>query len=232
MKFSHKTESPEEFLVKLQNLALKAYPTPVDQPVAPVDGGVQGDQEIFDREMRENENTRDFAQMERKGHIISLFKKAMPNFIKFKLLETPETATIQELCTKARQKLIFRELCPVDDWSRDGFNEISTDNSEKFLTILTKKKQEVKILLKIELTLSLKELVSRNKAHRVKTQANILTTTKNGVIIEEDALTKIVETKDIIIITDPITSRINIKDDMEISLEETVEEETTMRKQL
>ena len=33
MKFNHKTESPEKFLVKLQNLALKAYPTPVDQPI-------------------------------------------------------------------------------------------------------------------------------------------------------------------------------------------------------
>ena len=42
------------------------------------------------------------------------------------------------MCTKARQKLILRELCPVDDWSRDGFNEMSTDNSENFLTVLTK----------------------------------------------------------------------------------------------
>ena len=138
MKFNHKTESPEEFLVKLQNLALKAYPTPVDQPVAPVDGGVHGDQDRFDRETRENENRRNFAQVECERHIIRLFKKAMPNFIRLKLLEEPETATIQELCTKARHKLILRELCPVDDWSRDGFNEISTDNSEKFLNVLTK----------------------------------------------------------------------------------------------
>ena len=62
----------------------------------------------------------------------------MPNFIRLKLLEEPEDATIQELCTKARQKLILRELCPVDDWSRDGFNEMSSENSEKFLTVLTK----------------------------------------------------------------------------------------------
>ena len=76
--------------------------------------------------------------MERERRIIRLFKKAMLNFIRLKLLEEPETATIQELCTKARQKLILRELCPVDDWSRDGFNEMSTDNSGKFLTVLTK----------------------------------------------------------------------------------------------
>ena len=102
---------------------MKAYPTPVDQPVAPVDGGVDGDQDRFDGETRENENWRNIAQMERERHIIRLFKKAMPNFIRLKLLEEPETATIQELCTKARQELILRELCPVDDWSREGFNE-------------------------------------------------------------------------------------------------------------
>ena len=43
MKFNHETESPEVFLVKLLNLASKAYPTPVDIPVAPVDGAVAND---------------------------------------------------------------------------------------------------------------------------------------------------------------------------------------------
>ena len=79
-----------------------------------------------------------FAEMERERHKIRLFRKAMPNFIRLKLLEEPETATIQELCPKARQKLILRELCPVDDWPRDGFIEMSTDNSENSLTVLTK----------------------------------------------------------------------------------------------
>ena len=62
----------------------------------------------------------------------------MAKSIRLKLLKEPETATIQELCTKARQKLILRELCPVDDWSRDGFNEMSTEKSEKLSTVLTK----------------------------------------------------------------------------------------------
>ena len=62
----------------------------------------------------------------------------MPNFIRLKLLEEPEDETIQELCTKARQKLILGELCPVDIWSRDRFKEMSSENSEKFLTVLTK----------------------------------------------------------------------------------------------
>ena len=36
-KFNHKTESPGEFLAKLRNLAMKAYPTVVDLSVASVD---------------------------------------------------------------------------------------------------------------------------------------------------------------------------------------------------
>ena len=81
---------------------------------------------------------RNFSQTEQKGHMICLFKNARPNFIRLKLLEEPEDAKFQELCTKARQKLILRGLCPVDDWSTDGFNEMSSETSEKFLTVLTK----------------------------------------------------------------------------------------------
>ena len=125
-------------MVKLQNLALIAYPTPADLPVAPIDAHVSNDQDKFDRETRENQNRRKFSQMDRERHKTRLFKKAMPNFIRLKLLEEPEDATIQELYTKARQELILRELCPVDDWSRDGFNEMSSENSEKLLTVLTK----------------------------------------------------------------------------------------------
>ena len=113
-------------MTKLQNLALKAYPTPVDIPVAPVDGDVPNDEDRFDRETGEKQNGRNFSKMERERHIIRFFKKTMPNFIRLKLLEEPEDATIQELCTKAKEKLILRELCLVDDWSRDGFNEMSS----------------------------------------------------------------------------------------------------------
>ena len=115
LRFNQKTESPEKFLVKLQNIALKAYPTPVDLPVAPVDNNVANDQDRFDGETRKNTNRRNFAQKERERHIIRFFKKAMPNSIRLKLLEEPETATIQESCSKARQKLILREHCPVND---------------------------------------------------------------------------------------------------------------------
>ena len=62
----------------------------------------------------------------------------MSNFFRLKLLEEPEEATIQELSTIARQKLILRDFCPVGDWSRDGYKEMSSENSEKSLTVLTK----------------------------------------------------------------------------------------------
>ena len=127
MKFNHKTESPEEFLVKLQNLGLKAYPTPVDTPVAPVDGDVPNDQDRFDRETRENQNRRNFAQKERERHIIRLFKKAIAK------LHQTKTSGRTRGCNNSRNmhKMILRELCPVEDWSRNWFNEMSSENSKK-----------------------------------------------------------------------------------------------------
>ena len=105
-------------------MALKEYSPPVNLPVEPLNEEVEKDQQRVDREHRENENRRNFATIERDRHVIRLFKKALPKFFRLKLLEEPENATNQALCTKARQKLILRELCLVDDWSRDGFNEM------------------------------------------------------------------------------------------------------------
>ena len=70
MKLNHKTELPEEFLVKLQNLAIKAYPTSVDEPVAQLNNTVANDQARVDRENRAKRNRRNFSQMERERHII------------------------------------------------------------------------------------------------------------------------------------------------------------------
>ena len=74
--------------------------------------------------------------MERNRHVLRLFKKAMPKFIRLKLLEETENATTQDLCTEARQKLILRELCPVDDGSRYGLNEMNNDNMGHFLNVI------------------------------------------------------------------------------------------------
>ena len=135
VKFNHKSESPEKFQAKLLPLAMKVFPPTVDQPVALVDGTVPDDQNLFDRETRENENRLNIAKMDMKRHIMRLFKKARSFCIKLKLLEEPKTAHIQKLCSKARQKLKSVKLCPVDDWSRDGFNEISSDSSDKLKII-------------------------------------------------------------------------------------------------
>ena len=37
---------------------------------------------------------------------------------------------------KSRQKLNLRGLCPVDDWSRDEYNDMSFENSEDISTVL------------------------------------------------------------------------------------------------
>ena len=80
LKFNRKTDSPEEFVVKLQNLALKAYPLPVDLLFEPLNKGSANDQQRVDRENRENENRGNFATMERDRHVIRLLKKALPKF--------------------------------------------------------------------------------------------------------------------------------------------------------
>ena len=56
-------------MVKLQNLALKAYPPPVDLPVESLNKNLANDQQRVDRENRENENRRIFAIMERDRHV-------------------------------------------------------------------------------------------------------------------------------------------------------------------
>ena len=138
LKFNNKTDSPIEFVVYLQNLALKAYSPPVYLPVEPNKKEVENGQQRDNRQHRENDKRRDFATMERDRHVFRLFKKAMPNFIRLKLLEEPENATLQDLCTKARKKLIFRELCTVYDWSRDGFIKMNNEDTEKTLNVITK----------------------------------------------------------------------------------------------
>ena len=84
MKFNHKTESPEELLVKLQNLAMKIYPTPLDQPVAPLDYNVPNEHYRFIPKTTGNGNRRDFVLMEMEGHIIKLSKKDMAKLFRKK----------------------------------------------------------------------------------------------------------------------------------------------------
>ena len=70
----------------------------------------------------ENQANRDrqrFAEQERTGYVMRLFKKGMPNYIRAKLLEKEYCKTfVQDLCTITRQQLYLRELCPVDEMAQ------------------------------------------------------------------------------------------------------------------
>ena len=71
----------------------------------------------------------------------------MPNFIERKLLDQNEAATVQDLCTVARRQIVFFELCPSDEWSRDAFNEVSSSLSENLVgapTKITQQQDELK----------------------------------------------------------------------------------------
>ena len=115
LKFNNKTDSTEDFVVKMKNLGLKAYLPPMNKHVEPLKEKVAYNQQIVEREERKNENRRILATMEKDRHVVRLFKKAMARFNRLKLLEEPENATKQDLHTKTKQKLISRELYPVDD---------------------------------------------------------------------------------------------------------------------
>ena len=84
----------------------------------------------------------DNAVKERNRRIKEFFTNALPNFIKRKLLDQNEAATVQDLCTVARRQMVISELCPSDEWSRDAFNEVSSLLSENLVGALTKLTQQ------------------------------------------------------------------------------------------
>ena len=65
------------------------------------------------------------------------FIKSMPNWLKPKLLERPNTDTIDQLCTLASQTIEIREMCNRGEYFDDGFNEITESNTDKILKAIT-----------------------------------------------------------------------------------------------
>ena len=61
----------------------------------------------------------------------------MPNWLKPKLLERPDTDIIYQLCTLASQQIAIREMCNREEYFDDGFNEISESNTDKMLKAIT-----------------------------------------------------------------------------------------------
>ena len=57
----------------------------------------------------------------------------MPNWLKPKLLERPDTDTIDQLCTLANQQIAIREMCNREEYFENGFNEITESNTDKML---------------------------------------------------------------------------------------------------
>ena len=136
MKYNQKTMTPDIFLVKLQTLAKRALPDPVPQPVEPPNQ--DNDQDRFDREDRENQNRQQFAIQERGWLVCRLFKRAMPNWIRTKLLEQPADAPVRDLCDIAGRLMVFNTMCPSDDVTQDSLNEVSPDITNNLVSALSK----------------------------------------------------------------------------------------------
>ena len=100
LKFDSKTSTPDSFLVKLQTLAKQALPDPIPEPVAPADPALNADAEAqrFLEANNPNAERQRFATQEGERLVIRIFERAMPNWIRLKLLEQPSTASIHDLC--------------------------------------------------------------------------------------------------------------------------------------
>ena len=140
LKFDPKTQTPEQFLVKIQSQAKLAYPDAVNAEIAAADPALNADAEAarIEREEAENNERTRFHTRERERQIRKLFIKNMPNWLRIKLMEKPENLTVQELCTIARRSLVLRQLCPVDDWSRDAFAELDENKTDQTSSALAK----------------------------------------------------------------------------------------------
>ena len=140
IKFDTKTDTPENFLVTLQNMALRAYPDPTPAVVPPADPAIDADDERDRIEAANAENAQNllFAQREREHQIKRYFKKCMPSWLRAKLLEQPETTTVEDLCLLARKQLTIHNLCKIDDYGEGVFSEMSSTISENLVTALSK----------------------------------------------------------------------------------------------
>ena len=143
LKFDHKIGSPEDFLLQVQIKATQAYPDPFFPPIPSANPpNAQAEINRAQNAQDANQAVLDNAVNERNRGIKEIFTNPIPHFIKRKLLDQSEAATVQDLCTVARRQMVLFELCPSDDWTRDAFNEVSSTLSEKLVGALTKLTQQ------------------------------------------------------------------------------------------
>ena len=134
-KFNPKTDTVKNFLVKLRTEANKAYPAHYIV-VAPAGAG-EPKARRFKRETAARESALQMSENRKNEQIKHFFIKSMPNWLKSKLLERPDTDTIDQLCTLASQQIAIREMCNREEYFDDGFNEITETNTDKMLKAIT-----------------------------------------------------------------------------------------------
>ena len=138
-KFDPKIDTPENFLVTLQTAAQRAYPPPNLPAVAPLANGAdEAEQARFARETAARQERINAEEEFKNEQVKRIFQKAMPGWLRSKMMEQPPNTTVQELCTLARQQMTIRDLCRKDDYPEDGFNEISTTVSDNLISALSK----------------------------------------------------------------------------------------------
>ena len=141
LRFDPKTDTPENFLVTIQTKAIRAYPTPVLPAVAPLKPGAADpavEQTRFDSETAQRAERLQASEDFKNAQVKRIFQKAMPGWLRSKLMEQPPNTTVQELCTLARQQMTIRDLCGKEDYPEDGFNEVSNTVSDNLINALSK----------------------------------------------------------------------------------------------
>ena len=133
-KFNPKTDAVKNFFVKLRTEANKAYAVP-ELVVAPAGTG-DTEARRFERETAARVCPWNVWKPKNE-QIKRFFIQSLPNWLKPKLLERPDTDTIDHLCTLASQQIEIREICNREKYFVDGFNEITESNTDKMLKSLT-----------------------------------------------------------------------------------------------
>ena len=125
----------KNFLVKLRTEANKAYPPP-EIVVAPAGAG-DSEARRFKRETAARDSALQMSENRKNEQIKRFFINSMPNWLKPKLLERPDTDTIEQLCTLASQQIAIREMCNREEYFDDGFSEITESITDKMLKAIT-----------------------------------------------------------------------------------------------
>ena len=128
-------------MVTLQTKAPNAYPDPNLVPVVSIDGAaadVVAEQTRFEQDTAHNAKQLRSAQEAPSTQIRRQIKNIMPGWLRTKLLEQPETTSVEDLCIFARKQFTIHNLCKTDDSPMDAFREIGPTVTDTLVRALTK----------------------------------------------------------------------------------------------